>query len=156
MRGFLRGCFLSAVVLCTVAEVCGQDWRGTAGAQSLTATAAAPPGAQGSAAVQGTTVSLELQRLQPGNYQIDVVNALDGVLVPLGVIAIVDPGREPDAETGDSRKEVSVTHQVEVLVSRIQLELPAGFDGKNVQQVLVTDLGGNVLLQSAQAEPKSK
>jgi hypothetical protein len=128
-----------------------QEWRGTAVHQTMSVTPAARTGASGSLSIEGSTITLEIEGLGPGNFQVAAVNG-DGDWVNLGIISIVDPSEEPQRETGDSRNAKSVTHERDFLSCRVQLQLPGGFNPAELQQVLLLDLGGNVLLAGPSRE----
>ncbi|HWH68911.1 MAG TPA: hypothetical protein VNT26_05970, partial [Candidatus Sulfotelmatobacter sp.] len=72
------------------------DAFGTLARQTdLIATPAAPTGARGMVELGAVTLSLEIERLTPGLYQLGVVKKADGAWVPVGVIAVSNPTLGP-------------------------------------------------------------
>jgi len=113
----------------------------------LVPTSAAPHGARGSVTIESGGVTLDLQGLKPGEYEVIGRTAVDEIL--LSVIAIVDPESIPEAVSGTGGKEISVAHQTQVVSCHAQIQLPQGLSSADLKQVRVQDPSGTIVLKQS-------
>ena len=147
--GLLSAC-LTLWGLCAL----GQDLQGTSAGELLKPTTAAPVGAQGTITIEGSMLTLEIQRLKPGPYQIAINQSSNAQPRVLGVINIPDLDLVPSREAGGNNQGAPGGHQTQRLVCKAQLQLPADVRFSPTTQFLVMDRGGTVLLQSGVSSPR--
>jgi hypothetical protein len=120
----------------------------------LTNTGAGGVGASGVVRFQGgngdgsepSVLTVNIQGLASGHYELKGLRKSDGGLMVLGVLAIGDPTLQPDRETNSNKKEDHTTYQSESLVSQTRLVLPPNVDPKDIAQLMVSPVGGNAVL----------
>jgi hypothetical protein len=120
----------------------------------LAGASAAPVDASGVAELYGkfgpgagpSTLQLTAQRLPPGVYSLAAVRRSDGSSVFLGWIGVAYPGLGPEQEAGENTYERNSTHQVVVLATETQAELPPGLDPRDIALIVIADFAGNALL----------
>jgi len=61
----------------------------------------------------------------------------------------VDPESIPEAVSGSSGKELSVTHQTQVVSCHAQIQLPQGLSFADLKHVWVQDPSGTVVLKQS-------
>ncbi len=124
---------------------------GDSGGPLMLTNTPAAPGAAGSATLlgggtNGASLSLETRGLDTGNYEISAISKSDGATLFVAAFVVHDPTASPDVQAGQSRKEDNATHQSTDLASRTVVQLPPGLDANNFAQIIVTRLGGSVVL----------
>ncbi len=120
----------------------GWAWDAEGGGIPLAATASAPPGANGHAEIGPGSISLNLERMTPGIYQVQVLLKSSNTRVTLAWVSVVDPDWGPDREAGDSIKTRSSAHQATVVTTTTQISLPPGFQAAEIASVAVADRAG--------------
>ena len=114
----------------------------------LVATPTAEYGSRGVAELAGASLSLELDRLPPGLYQVQAALKSNGTLVTLAWVAVVDPDWEPEVQAGNSRNERSNAHQARILRTHVQMALPPGLQAADLGAIRIADSAGCVWLAS--------
>lgn len=141
---------LGVVCIFTVVQFFGvcQAWPITETEQVLSPTSAAPAGARGTVTAEPSTVTLKVQGLMPGQYQIVAVQSTNRERVNLGFIHIADLDVIPSTEAGGNNRTTTGAHETEVLVATAQIHLPENLHLTSPVRVQVLDSGGEVLLHS--------
>lgn len=123
-------------------------------------TSAAPVIAHGSAVLPTTAgagptiLSLKMQGLDPGFYQIGVVTRPRGAYVLLGLLDLSNPTAQPNVQAGgDPFNQRSLTYRSQFLSTQTQAALPPGLPPGDVAQVVVATPGGIIVLTGPQRGP---
>lgn len=118
--------------------------------------AAAPTGATGTADLRNlahkrpgaATLRVEMENLRPGNYELLAGRRSTGGYDLIGAVVIPDPAAIPAGVGGPSSREDSTTHQAEVSHTRVESELPLQVAPGELDRIVLSDSGGNTLLEA--------
>jgi hypothetical protein len=112
----------------------------------LKPTAIGPTGASGLAQIKNHTVLLQVRRLEPGQYVVQLVMRPDDSIKPLGTFTIIDPTLGPSRQATDNTKEASANPESVVIKTDVQLKVPVALKPQDVARVLVLGPGDNAVL----------
>ena len=107
----------------------------------------APVGTRGTLDVLGpATVSISLQTVAQGTYEVTGLTRSNASFVFLGRVSIIDPTLAPSPKAGGRLREQNTTHQAQALHSRSEIHLPVGLNVSDLSRIAITDLEGNEIM----------
>jgi hypothetical protein len=95
----------------------------------------------------GSKLSIHIQGLSTGNYEVQASRKSEASVVMLGRFTIDDPTRSPDTVANNNKNETGLAHESEFLDSRVQIELTSDLLADDINRISVLDAAGNVVLR---------
>ncbi len=130
--------------------------NGAAAGIPLKPTPTASPGTGGAADIGPGWISLQLDGMTPGIYQIQAVLKTNHTTVTLAWVGVVDPDSQPALEAGGSIRTRDSAHQAVALQTKVQISLPSDIRAADIESIAVADRAGIRWLVGRRVNPAGR